>query len=150
VPAYVNVADLLKTQGRDTEAEAVLREGLEQVPDAAPIHHALGLTLVRLGHAEQGLTALRRAAELAPANVRFARVHAVALHSAGQFDAAMHELDRALSSHPDDYDLLTTALIFRRDHADLVGAKRYAQQLLRQHSQDAAAMQLAQQVGVTQ
>ena len=39
----------------------VLREGLARYPDAAVLHHALGLALVRQKHAAEGLKALRMA-----------------------------------------------------------------------------------------
>src|SRR6185369_8178736 len=41
--AYANLADLLRATDRDPEAEAVLRTGLARQPDAATLHHALGL-----------------------------------------------------------------------------------------------------------
>ena len=47
VPAYVNLAELARTSKGESEAEGVLRDGLAQVPDAAALHHSLGLALVR-------------------------------------------------------------------------------------------------------
>ena len=46
-PPYVNLADLYRAQGRDAEAERVLRQALAREPNAADVHHALGLLLVR-------------------------------------------------------------------------------------------------------
>jgi tetratricopeptide (TPR) repeat protein len=123
VPAYVNLADLLRVQGRDEEGEGVLREGLRNAP-AATLHHGLGLTLVRLGRKQEALGALQRAAQLAPDDARFAYVYAVGLNSAGRTTAALAELERALALHPDDRDLLAAALSFRRDSGDLAGARR--------------------------
>jgi Flp pilus assembly protein TadD len=47
VPAWANLADLMRLQGREIEAESILREGLELSPQDATLHHALGLSLVR-------------------------------------------------------------------------------------------------------
>ena len=47
VQAYANLADLYRARGVDGEAEAVLRSGIAKTPDAAALHHALGLVLVR-------------------------------------------------------------------------------------------------------
>ncbi|MFP5286035.1 MAG: ammonia-forming cytochrome c nitrite reductase subunit c552, partial [Thermoanaerobaculia bacterium] len=74
-PAYVNLADLYRLQGRDAEGEALLR----QAPDEAGVHHALGLLLVRLGRLDEALPELARAVELAPGEARYAYVYEVAL-----------------------------------------------------------------------
>ncbi|HET9229412.1 MAG TPA: multiheme c-type cytochrome [Thermoanaerobaculia bacterium] len=74
-PAYVNLADLYRLQGRDAEGEALLR----QAPDDASVHHALGLLLVRLGRLDEALPELARAVELAPGEARYAYVYEVAL-----------------------------------------------------------------------
>lgn len=74
-PAYVNLADLYRLQGRDTEGETLLR----QAPDDASVHHALGLLLVRLGRLDEALPELARAVELAPGEARYAYVYEVAL-----------------------------------------------------------------------
>ncbi|MDX1390476.1 MAG: tetratricopeptide repeat protein, partial [Acidobacteriota bacterium] len=42
VPAFVNLADLYRMQGRDDEGEQVLRDGLRIAPDDADLHHSLG------------------------------------------------------------------------------------------------------------
>src|SRR6185295_1857328 len=47
VPAYLNLADLLRAEGRDDEGERLLRRALEIAPDSADAHHTLGLLLVR-------------------------------------------------------------------------------------------------------
>src|SRR5262249_53222870 len=45
--AWANLADLYRTEGREDEAQATLRRGLEVAPRDAGLHHALGLALVR-------------------------------------------------------------------------------------------------------
>jgi predicted CXXCH cytochrome family protein len=78
-PAYVNLADLYRTQSRDPEGAQLLREGLPRVVDAAALHHALGLTLVRMGERAQALTELKTASQLAPGDVQYGYVYAIAL-----------------------------------------------------------------------
>jgi predicted CXXCH cytochrome family protein len=147
IPAYVNLADLLRAQGRDAEAEQALRDGLRQVPDAAVLHHALGLTLIRLDRNAEALAELQRATQRAPADARFAYVYAVGLHSAGKTRAALAEIDRALLRHPDNRDLLVIAATIRQENGDLVGARRYARRLFQRYPDDPNAAMLARQLG---
>ena len=84
VPAWVNLADLMRLRQREPDAEALLRQGLERSPDDATLHHALGLSLVRQKKNEEALSELRRATELAPANARFAYVYGVARRELGK------------------------------------------------------------------
>ena len=149
VPAYVNLADLLRAGSRDAAAEYVLREGIQQMPDAAALHHALGLTLVRLDRSSEGLAELKHAARLLPEDTRFAYVYAVGLNSTGKTKAAIAEIDRALKYHPDDRDLLQVAAIFRRDSGDLTGARRYAERLSQRYPEDSNAAQLARDLSAT-
>jgi predicted CXXCH cytochrome family protein len=78
VPAWVNLADLMRMQGREADAESALREGLARAPADATLHHALGLSLVRQKRGAEALAELKRATELAPGNARFAYVYGVA------------------------------------------------------------------------
>ena len=82
-PAAANLADLYRGLGREADGESVLRAALAASPQDAGLHHALGLTLVRLKRTDEALAELRRAAELDPSQARYAYVYAVALHSAG-------------------------------------------------------------------
>jgi tetratricopeptide (TPR) repeat protein len=84
VPAWANLADLMRMLGRETEAESLLREGLAVTPDAAALHHALGLSLVRQQRKDEALRELRRAAELDPSNPRFRYVYDVARAELGK------------------------------------------------------------------
>ena len=77
-PAWANLADLMRAQGREPDAESTLREGLATSPDDATLHHALGLSLVRQRRADEALRELKRATELDPRNARFAYVYNVA------------------------------------------------------------------------
>jgi tetratricopeptide (TPR) repeat protein len=84
LPAFVNLADLYREQGREAEGEALLRQALRAVSDnadGASLHHALGLLLVRTGRLDAALPELARAVELAPGEARYAYVYEVAIQS---------------------------------------------------------------------
>lgn len=129
VPAYVNLADLYRAQSRDTDAQQVLRQGLEQSSRSAALHHALGLALVRAKQSDKALAELALAAKLDPANARFAYVYGVALHSAGRADAAIETLVKASAAHPADIDILQALMSFYRDRGSVAEAQRYAERV---------------------
>jgi Flp pilus assembly protein TadD len=61
-----------------------------------------GLALVRAREIPAAIAALRRAAELAPRDGRYAAVLAVALHDTGDAEGACAALERALTERPRD------------------------------------------------
>jgi tetratricopeptide (TPR) repeat protein len=87
----------------------------------AGLHHALGLTLVRLKRADEALGELRRAAY----------VYAVGLHAAARVDDAMAVLKESLARHPDDRDTLLALVTFSRDSGDVDAALEYTERLAR-------------------
>jgi tetratricopeptide (TPR) repeat protein len=113
LPAYVNLADLDRQEGREAEAEQLLRRGLAIAPDSADLHHALGLALVRGKRVDEALVELERAAELGPGQPRYAVVYAVGLHSAGRKQEALAVLAAARALHPGDADLREAESAFR-------------------------------------
>lgn len=103
--ARANYVDYLRVLGDDTRGEALLREGLELNEEAAVLHHALGLLMVRTGRSEQSIAALERAADLQPENARFAYVLGIAQTSLGRREAALGTLATAYERHPADFDI---------------------------------------------
>jgi predicted CXXCH cytochrome family protein len=129
--AAVNLSDLYRQLGRDGEGEGVLRAALATTGSDASLHHALGLTLVRLKQPEAALDELRRAAELEPERSRYAYVYAVALDSAKRRDEALAVLKENLRRHPTDRETLAALISFRRQAGDAATALDYAQRLQR-------------------
>jgi Tfp pilus assembly protein PilF len=129
VPAYVNLADVYRTLGRDAEGESILRTGLSRVPQSGALHYALGLVLTRLQRGDTALREFSRAAGLEPGNARFAYVNAIALHSSGKSDAAIAQLRSALAIHQADGDIISALADFYRQRGDSVQATRYANRL---------------------
>jgi predicted CXXCH cytochrome family protein len=105
IPAYVNLADLYRALGRDAEGESVLRDGLEKNPQAAALHHSLGLLKVRQKDMNAALSSLKKAAELAPDNARFTYVYAVGLDSVGRTEEAITIARAGLKRVPADRSL---------------------------------------------
>jgi predicted CXXCH cytochrome family protein len=129
IPAYVNLADVYRAEGRDTDGERILREGLAGAPKSGALHYALGLALTRLNRSDTALREFARAAGLEPGNARFAYVHAIALHSAGKVDAAIAQLLSALEADPANGDILSALAQFYAARGDSAQARRYREQL---------------------
>jgi tetratricopeptide (TPR) repeat protein len=129
VPAYVNLAEVARGTKGEAEAEGVLRDGLARAPDAAALHHALGLSLVRQSRSQEGLVELARAAELAPEDARLGFVHAVALHDLGQEIEARAALERLLARHPGDRDARFALATYLGEAGDTAAAQRCLSEL---------------------
>ncbi len=91
VPSRVNMADALRQLGQDERGQAILTDGIGLVPDAAALHHALGLLLVRRRDLTGALAALEKAVALEPGNTRYQYVLDVARSEIG--NAVPDELD---------------------------------------------------------
>lgn len=106
LPAYVNQADLLRTLDREADAERVLRAGIAARPNAASLHHALGLLMIRTGRTEAAMESLKTAYEFAPEAPRFGYVYGVALDSTGAAPQALKVWEAVAGRHPNDRDSL--------------------------------------------
>ena len=129
VPATVNLADLLATQDRLGEAEALLRRSLERQADSADLEHSLGLVLVRRHDLQGALPHLAAASRLRPGDARYAYVHAVALHDSGDAATALKILERTVAAHPADADVLEALIAYSRERGDEASARRFAARL---------------------
>jgi predicted CXXCH cytochrome family protein len=101
-PAIANFADLLRAGGRDEEGERLLRDGIKRLPNAAGLHHALGLLEVRRKNLPASLPSLKRAVELDPRNARYGYVYAVALLETGRRPEALAVTEATLGLTPND------------------------------------------------
>jgi tetratricopeptide (TPR) repeat protein len=128
-PAAVNLADLYRSLGRDSDGESVLRTAITAVPQDAGLHYSLGLALVRLKRSDEALGELGKAADLDSGQARYAYVYAVALHSAGRTNEATAILKGNLARHPNDRDTLAALISFSRESGDISSALEYAERL---------------------
>jgi Flp pilus assembly protein TadD len=142
VPAWVNLADLLRLQGRDDEGATALRKALEVDPNNAAVHHALGLLLVRQKRAGEALAELAQAAELAPGVPDYAYAYAIGLHSAGRTDDALAALRRASARNPGARNVLVALVTINRERGAAAEALRYAEKLVAAAPADPAARAL--------
>jgi predicted CXXCH cytochrome family protein len=117
-PAWLNLADLYRAQGREAGAENALTQGLQHAPANADLSHALGLLKARLGLREEALRLLRLAAEQQPDNPRYAYVYVVALNDTGRPAQARAVLKSALVRFPHHAELQQIAALLRTDKAD--------------------------------
>lgn len=130
-PAAINLSDIYRQLGRDSDGERILRETLARSERDASLHHSLGLTLVRLKRSDAALNEFRLAAELDPERARYAYVYAIGLHSAGRREDARAVLKENLHRHPNDRENLSAAIAFSREGRDFVAALDYAERLAR-------------------
>ncbi len=136
LPAYLNLADLMRASGDDAAAERLLRDGIGIAPDVAALHHSLGLVLVRTGRTEEALQELRTAADMESENSRYAYVLAIAFNSLGQQDAAIERLRIAMNRFPQDFDIGWALATVLRDAGQLDLALQTAEELLLSYPDD--------------
>ena len=131
VGASINLADLYRQTGREDDGERVLRSAIATAPSDGGLHHALGLSLVRLKRLDDALVELGRAAEFDPNNARYAYIYGVALHSAGRQPEALAYLKGSLVGHPENRDIIMAIVSFSREAGDTATALQYAEKAAR-------------------
>ena len=143
---WINLADLMREEGRDAEGERALRRALGVAADSAAIHHALGLNLARQHGGPEALAGLAASARLAPDNTRYAYVYGVGLLSAARPEQAIAVFEAALTRRPADRELLAALATTNRDLGRLDRARAYARRLVEASPGDAGAQQLLDQL----
>jgi len=113
-PAYLALASLLSSQHKNTDAEAMLRQGLKRLPNDGELHQSLGLLLAEEKRDAEGIAELRKASELMPAQARVLYNLGLLQQSRGQLYPAEEALAkaRALGDREATYAL---ALLYVRD-----------------------------------
>ncbi|MDZ7783241.1 MAG: tetratricopeptide repeat protein [Halioglobus sp.] len=116
IPAYINLADLLRSESRDGEARELLLKALDIAPEHGPTLHVLGLLETRSGNPEAALDYLGRAAGVESSGIRHRFVYAIALHDLGKPQEAIAQLRSLLRTVPQNEDVL---LALANYHAEL-------------------------------
>lgn len=148
IPARLNLADLLRSQGRETEARSMLEQAVAIAPQSGAAKHALGLLEARSGNRAEALAMLGAAAETEVSGARHRFVYAVALHDFGERDKAIEELKKLHSALPGDEQALLALSNYTAEAGDRASARQYAQSLLALAPGNPAYRQLAQRLGV--
>jgi len=128
--AALNLADLLRAEGRDGEGAQVLTSASAYHAEAPELLHAIGLSRIREGALDEAVDWLGRAARADPANPRLAYVYGVAIASTGDTTRAVVGLARALERHPYDPDLLSALASYSSRLGRLAEARAYAERLI--------------------
>jgi Tfp pilus assembly protein PilF len=125
VGAYLGLAELERVAGDQAASARVLEQGLQRLPEAARLHQASGLALVRLGQKREASARLARAVELSPNDAGLAFTYAVALQDQGKVREAVRVLERALGEQPEHGELLETLLRMGLRSRDLALLSRH-------------------------
>ncbi|WP_439135256.1 tetratricopeptide repeat protein [Pseudomaricurvus sp.] len=144
--AYLNLADLYRQTNDEQKVLETLRQGLEKLPQAAPLHHSLGLSLVRQKNYAHALKALEAAAKLQPGNARYGYVYGLILQQLGQDSAAMREWQRVLTMYPMDRDTLMAMFSAAQRSGNGAMMLKYAQRLSDMAPGDTRWQQMVQQL----
>jgi predicted CXXCH cytochrome family protein len=144
--AAVNLADLYRLQGRDTDGEKLLRQSLALDRRNAAAQHALGLLLIRQQRLSEAVAALAEAAALDRDNPRYGYVYAVALNSSGQRQQAIQVLEAVLDRQPNHRDTLLALAVYQRDAGQWEAARNYARRLVELEPDDPRLQALLRQL----
>jgi tetratricopeptide (TPR) repeat protein len=130
IPAYINLADVYRQQGREDRVAQTLREALQADPANGDAYHALGLSLVRQQRLREAIPALAKAAQPRLDVPRYAYVYGVALHEAGEIQRALQVLTEAHQRHPADRDILVALVEYHQQAGDRQAAIIWARKLV--------------------
>ena len=119
VPAYVNLADLVRVLEDEVQGELILRKGLQLLPGQGALHHSLGLMLVRDGRIDEAMTELATAAQSQDATPRYVLAYALAIDAQGNSDDAIAYLNESRHRFSDDQVLIAALLLMYERIGDM-------------------------------
>ncbi len=105
-PAKSNLAVLLNSQGRNDEAEVLLRELVEDYPEQHEAAYSLGLLLAEMERVDEAVEFLGRASAGMPERARAHYNYGLALQAVDRMREAEVALRRALDAEPENFDFL--------------------------------------------
>ena len=146
LPAYLNLADLLRAQSREDEARQLLLQALAIVPNNGATLHSLGLLETRTGNSAKALEYLKQAAAMETMGTRHRFIYAIALHDLGQPRKAIVQLHALLRSVPRNQEVLTALANYNAELGQRDKALVYVRTLLEIAPQNQVYQQLHQQL----
>lgn len=114
---YVNLAEVLRVSGHESEALRVFSDAIERIPGSAELHYGQGLAWVRARRLPDAAEAFARARRLAPGDSHYALAYVLALESLGRIDRALHEAEALARLRPED-PVVSTLLRRLREQVD--------------------------------
>lgn len=128
-PAIVNLSDLLRATGRESEARTLLLSAIEASPEPGALQHTLGLLEIRQGNTAAALRYLKAAADTEENASRYRYVYAIALHDTGEPKEAFARLERLNTQLPGNPEVLYALVGWAQEMGDVAKAGRYQGQL---------------------
>jgi len=128
VPGMINLADVLRGTGRDSQAGPHLQRALSLTPNNPQVLTAAALWQVRNGSSDEAVGLLERAWHASATDPQAAYLYMVALNSDGRAADALQVADQMLAKrhHP---ELLQLAFSIARDAAMVEKMKAYQERL---------------------
>jgi tetratricopeptide (TPR) repeat protein len=145
--AKVNLALIVARQGKNDEAERLLREVVAENPPIPDVYYSLALLLAEKGNIAEARSSFEKAAELMPANARVLYNLGLFENSQRNKNQAEMALLKALKIEPDNYDFLYALSTFYLEHKENVKAAIYARQLTEKYPGNSIGQQLLQASG---
>ncbi len=146
VPGLMNLADLYRSTGRDTDARPLLEQAMTLAGDQPEVVYAYALWLSRQGQLNDGLPYFEQAARLAPSQRQYGYAFAIALNDSGNSDQAVATLEDLLSRWPTDQELLLAAITMLRDQGRFAEALPLLDRLLQQRPNDEQLIQFREAI----
>ncbi|MEM1403816.1 MAG: tetratricopeptide repeat protein [Pseudomonadota bacterium] len=130
VGAYLNLADLLRSQQREEEAREQLMAALAIAPESGDAMHALGLLEARARNQQAAMKWLGAAAQIETQGSRHRYVFAIAQHDFGDPQSALVTLRKLHAALPADETALLALTNYTAEAGNISSAERYARKLL--------------------
>jgi predicted CXXCH cytochrome family protein len=140
--AKVNLAMLYNSEGKNPEAERLLREVLADFPELHELNCSLGLLLTEEGRYDESKKYLQLAYKQMPYNTRILYNLALLENEMKNFDKAEKYFLGTLGKEPDNFDFLYGISTFYLEHSELKKASYYIQELIDKYPQNATGRQL--------
>jgi tetratricopeptide (TPR) repeat protein len=103
VEAYLRLGYLLRGEGQNEEALAVLKRALVIDPDGKDVYNALGLIYLDIHKYDEAIAAHQRYVQLAPSEPNAFDSLGMSYQSAGRYGEAMRAYGQAIALRPDSY-----------------------------------------------
>ncbi|AAZ27903.1 tetratricopeptide repeat protein [Colwellia psychrerythraea] len=128
VPAMVNLADLYRQTGKDSQATVLLFNAVKVMPENAMAQFALGLQQVRQKNMIVAIKHLQIAAGLSPNLPYYHYVYAVALDTNNETKKAVVVLENSLRVNPNDQQLISSLISYYQKLGDIKKVQFYMAQ----------------------